>query len=58
MKVNDQDELYNDPRFEMFSDDAQWGAVLKVYGVAFAVVIFGLMPWAVGAFMLTKWIIF
>jgi len=32
--------------------------IIKPYAVAFAVVIFGILPWAVGASMLIKWIIF
>lgn len=32
--------------------------IIKPYACAFAVVIFGILPWAVGAAMLIKWIIF
>ena len=28
---------------------------LKVYGFAWGIVVFGLLPWAVGACMLIKW---
>jgi len=58
MKVNEQDELYNDPRFEMYSGKSQFKAVLAIYGVAFAIVIFGIAPWAIGSLMLIKWIVF
>lgn len=56
--MNEQEDLYDDPRFEMYSDDAQFKMMLKVYGFAFATVIFIIMPWAVGAFMLIKWMFF
>ena len=53
--MDEQDEVYKDPRFEMFSEEEQFKTVLKVYGVAFAVVVFGIMPWAIGACMMIKW---
>jgi len=56
--MNEQDDLYQDPRFEMYSEDAQFKMMLKVYGVAFAFVVLIIMPWCIGAGMLIKWIIF
>ena len=53
--MKDQDELYQDPRFEMYSDDAQFKMMLKVYGAAFAFVVFLVMPWAIGSCMMIKW---
>ncbi len=57
MKTNEQDELYDDPRFEMYSDDAQFKMLLKVYGAAFSFVIFIILPWTIGSAMIIKWIL-
>ncbi|HUU87788.1 MAG TPA: hypothetical protein VMX17_08555 [Candidatus Glassbacteria bacterium] len=56
--MDGQNEPYNDPRFEMFSEKSQFKAMVKAYIFAFLAVIFIIMPWAVGACMLIKWIIF
>jgi len=56
--MNEKDELYKDPRFEMFSEEEQFKTILKVYGFAFAFVVFIIAPWAVGSAMLIKWIMF
>jgi hypothetical protein len=47
-----------DPRFEMFSEESEFKAMLKVYGCAFAFVVLIIMPWAIGALQLIKWIFF
>jgi hypothetical protein len=56
--VDKHRELYDDPKFEMYSDKEQCKAMLKAYAFAFAVVCGIIMPWAVGSFILIKWIVF
>jgi len=56
--MDEKEDLYSDPRFEMYSDEEQFKMLLKVYGFAFAFVIFVILPWAVGGCMLIKWIVF
>ena len=52
-------EIYDDDIYQnMCHGDDSSKELVKVYGVAFAFVVFGLMPWAVGACMLLKWILF
>jgi len=56
--MDKQSEPYDDSKFEMFSEKAQFKAMLKAYAFAFTVVVCIIMPWAVGSFMLIKWIVF
>lgn len=41
---------------EMYHKE-DWKYTAKVYGVAFAVVIVVIMPWAIGVCMIAKWIL-
>lgn len=56
--MDEQDNPYDDPRFEMFSENEQFKTLLKIYGFAFAFVVLVIMPWGIGACMLVKWLIF
>lgn len=46
---------FEDPQFDMYRKEP-FSKTLKIYGIAFSIVIFGLMPWAIGACMMTKWL--
>lgn len=53
--MDEKDSRFEDPRFEMFDDNQQFWAIAKVYGIAFAIVIFIVMPWGIGLCMMAKW---
>ena len=48
-------DKYDDPMYESMYRKPSMKDDLKIYGVAFAVVVFGIMPWAIGACMMIKW---
>lgn len=55
----ENEDRYEDPMYQnMCHGDDSWKECAKLYGTAFAFVIFGLLPWAVGSCMLIKWILF
>ena len=43
---------------DMFSRSTELKSLALIYGGAFIFVILGLLPWAIGMAMLTKWFIF
>ena len=54
----EQEQKWNDPMYQEMYQKTETKEMLRVYGISFAFVIFGLFPWAVGACMLVKWILF
>lgn len=49
-------DKYDDPIYENMYVKPSLQDDLRIYGIAFAVVVLGIMPWAIGACMMIKWV--